>query len=224
MGKNEWVRKEIELAIKKEKELDGTLPNEWSYGAACYESAYKAFQSLLEDGHSGYSIRFTKAILDRLLDGKVLAPIEETEFHDEGFQMTDHMSYHCIRMSSLYRRVYDDGTIKYSDNNRVECIEIFEDGHRSSSRFKLVTNIVDEMFPIKFPYMPEDKPYKVFVSTFLYDLKNGDFDTVRVIDIVTPYDIHIDVDRYFKATENGFEEIDAEEYKCRKGNKCRKRK
>lgn len=223
MAVNEWARKEIELAIKKEKELDGTLPNEWSYGAACYESAYKAFQSLLEDGHSGYSIRFTKAILDRLLDGEVLSPIEETEFDDEGFQTTDHMSYHCIRMSSLYKRVYDDGTIKYSDNNRVECIEILADGYASSSQFKLVTNIVDEMFPIKFPYMPEDKPYKVIVTTFLYDPKNGDFDTVGVNSIITPDGDHIDVCRYFKESENGFfEEIDVNEYDVRKLNSLNK--
>lgn len=25
-------------------------PNEWDYGVACYESAFKAFKSLMEDG------------------------------------------------------------------------------------------------------------------------------------------------------------------------------
>lgn len=75
MSMTEWAKREIEIAIKKERG-DGD-PNEWDYGCACYESAYKAFLSLYEDEHSGCSIGFTKEILNRLIDGKPLTPIED---------------------------------------------------------------------------------------------------------------------------------------------------
>lgn len=73
----EWAKKEVEIASKRER---GNNPEDkWDYGVACYESALKAFESLLGDGHSGMSIGFTKNILNRLIDGKPLTPIEDTE-------------------------------------------------------------------------------------------------------------------------------------------------
>ena len=73
----EWAKNEVAIASKRER---GYKPeNEWDYGAACYESAMKAFESLLKDGHSGMSIEFTKAILNRLIEGKPLTAIEDTE-------------------------------------------------------------------------------------------------------------------------------------------------
>ena len=65
-----WAENEVAIACRREKpdRKDG----EWDYGCACYESALKAFQSLCNDGHSGFSIGLTKAILNRLIDGKSL--------------------------------------------------------------------------------------------------------------------------------------------------------
>jgi hypothetical protein len=61
MNMADWAKNEIEIACKNER--GDKNPEEFDYGCACYESAYKAFQSLMEDGHSGMSIGFTKAIL-----------------------------------------------------------------------------------------------------------------------------------------------------------------
>lgn len=73
----DWAKREVEIACNKEN------PNrkevEFDYGCACYESALKAFESLCDDGHSGFSIKMTQAILNRLLDGKPLTPIEDTD-------------------------------------------------------------------------------------------------------------------------------------------------
>ena len=62
MNMLEWAKREIEIACKHER--GDKDPNEQDYGVACYESAFKAFESLMEDGHSGMSISFTKAILN----------------------------------------------------------------------------------------------------------------------------------------------------------------
>lgn len=81
MNTLEWAKNEIAIASKRER---GNKPeNEWDYGCACYNSALKAFESLLGDGHSGTSISFTKNILNRLIDRKPLTPIEDTRGYVE---------------------------------------------------------------------------------------------------------------------------------------------
>ena len=70
MSMIEWAKREIEIAQKRER--GNASDGEWDYGGTCYDSAFKAFQSLCEDGHSGMSIGFTKNILNRLIDGKPL--------------------------------------------------------------------------------------------------------------------------------------------------------
>ena len=112
MSLNDWAKNEIDIACNKER--GNKDPNEWDYGVACYESAYKAFQSLLEDEHSGMSIGFTKTILNRLIDGKPLTPIEDIpDIWNDITCHKDYISYQCKRMHSLFKDVYNDGTIKY---------------------------------------------------------------------------------------------------------------
>ena len=81
MSMTEWAKREVEIASKRER---GDKPeSEWDYGCACYDSALKAFESLCGDGHSGFSIGITKGILNRLIDGKPLTPIEDIEEHSK---------------------------------------------------------------------------------------------------------------------------------------------
>lgn len=61
MGMLEWAKKEIEIVKKREKKDEPERV--FSYGALCYASALRAFESLAKDGHSGMSIGFTKQIL-----------------------------------------------------------------------------------------------------------------------------------------------------------------
>lgn len=75
MSMTSWAEREVELACKKEN--PERKEGEFDYGCACYESALKAFKSLMEDGHSGTSIHLTKNILVNLIEGKVLTPIED---------------------------------------------------------------------------------------------------------------------------------------------------
>lgn len=70
MGMLGWAKREVELACKREN--PDRKEGEFDYGCACYESALKAFKSLCEDGHSGFSIGLTKNILNRLIDGNRL--------------------------------------------------------------------------------------------------------------------------------------------------------
>lgn len=216
----DWAKREVEIACKKEN--PNGKEGEFDYGCACYESALKAFKSLCDDDHSGFSIKMTQAILTRLLDGQPLTPIEDTEdiwdvcsCPEDGPKV-----YQCKRMSSLFKHVYADGSVKYSDINSSYCIDIHDPHNTYSSG--LVGKIIDEMFPITMPYMP-DKPIKVYCEDFLTDKKNGDFDTVGVFYMLKNENgkqEKIEINRYFREPESDEEgswtEISKEEYYKRK--------
>ena len=217
MSMKEWAKREVEIACKKEN--PDRKEGEWDYGCACYESALKAFDSLMEDGHSGFSIGMTKHILNRLIDGKPLTPIEDVPevWMDVGSRYGDCTRYQCLRMSSLFKDINPDGTVTYSDVNRfVKVINI--NNSNSIWHSGLVDRIAGELFPITMPYMPTDKPYKVYCKDILTDPKNGDFDTVALFYIDTPEGERVQVNRYFKeGSENDepWTEIPVEEWEER---------
>ena len=216
MSMTEWAEREVELACARERKFSSEKC-EWDYGCACYQSALKAYKSLMEDGHSGYSFSLTKHILIRLMDELPLTPIEDTDDiwnhcidrnNDEKYS-----EYQCKRKSSLFKRVYDDGRVTYSDIYSHYCVSL--DNPSSTYHSGLVRRIVDEMFPVTMPYMP-GKPFKVICEDILTDEKNGDFDTVAIYDAVRPDGETIVINRYFKESEDGWTEIDSVEFLERK--------
>lgn len=222
MSMLEWAENEVKLACERERA--GAPESEWDYGCACYESALKAFKSLCEDGHSGMSIGITKNILNRLIDGKPLGPIVDTDdVWEETCCEKDFVTYQCKRMSSLFKKVYSDGTIRYSDINRVLCIDINSEATYHNG---FVANIINEMFPIVMPYNPPYNPYKVYREDFLVDSKNGDYDTIGVFYVIDPKGEHIDINRFFTEPSNvgssedvAFVEISKDEYYALKEKK-----
>lgn len=213
MSMSQWAKIEIELACKRER--DDKDPNEWDYGVACYESAYKAFKSLMEDEHSGCIIELTMSILKRLVQCQPLTPIEDTPdiWHEVGFTKTGLVkNLQCSRMSSLWKNTYPDGTVTYSDNNRVTTYYI--DHPTVGWHSGLSVKLIDELFPIAMPYYPNSNPYKVYAYQGLTDPKNGDWDTTAVLYVITPDGERVEINRYFDDTD-GTREITKEEYQER---------
>lgn len=211
MSMKDWAEREIEIACGRERK-NSTDEGEWDYGCACYESALKAFKSLLEDEHSGYSITVTKSILNRLMEGKPLTPIEDTNdvWGDVLCIRVDcSTEYQCKRMSSLFKRVYNDGTVKYSDIDSFYCVDI--NNPVVTYHSGLVRKVIEEMFPITMPYYPS-APIKVYCEDFLSDSKNGDFDTVGILYAVKPDGERVDIYRYFKESVHDWVEITDSEY------------
>ena len=106
MTRTEWAEKEIEAARNRERE--GTDGDCWDYGCACYDSALKAYKSLMEDGHSGMSFSLTKEILIKLMNDIPLSPITDddfdtnTHFDQEWLDERGLISTHqCLRRGSL---------------------------------------------------------------------------------------------------------------------------
>lgn len=209
-----WAEEEVRIACKHE--APDRKDGDFDYGCACYESALKAFRSLCEDRHSGMSIGFTKAILNRLIDDKPLRPIEDTEdaWNEVHFSSKDSKDFQCKRMSSLFKKVSKDGTVSYRDINRCYGVDI--DSPTVSYHNGMIDNIMNELFPITMPYMPYDKPFRVYTETFLVDPRNGDYDTRGILYAITPAGDKVEINRYFKEVEDGFAEIDKKEYNMRK--------
>lgn len=214
MSMTEWARREVEIACKRE--APDRKEGEWDYGCACYESALKAYECLSEDGHSGFSWNLTKNILMRLMEGKPLTPIEDTDdvWSDATYGDKEKRTYHCTRMSSLFKDVYPDGHVEYHDVDRVCTIYIDSPG--SSWHNGFISSLVNEKYPITMPYIPEAKPYVAHCRELLTDRKNGDYDTLALLSIEKP-DGSFDNDtcRYFKEGDHGWVEISEAEYSDR---------
>lgn len=211
MSRISWAEREVELACKKEN--PDRKEGEFDYGCACYESALKAFKSLMEDSHSGASILFTKEILIRLIEHKPLTEIEDVE---SGWDFLTRIpnkldEYRSNRMGSLFKEVYPDGTVKYHDVNRVHCI----DQNDCSYYNGFVSRIVHDLYPIKMPYFPES-PYVAFIEEYSYDPDNGDFDTLRLVKVQLPDGTVRELDKHYKQEGYTFVEIDVDEYVSRK--------
>ena len=217
MGMYEWAEQECRLACKKENPNFDFDSDDFDYGCNCYKSALKAYKSLLEDEHSGMSFSFTRDILDRLMRGEPLTPITDEDFNDGNIIYdTDDLTsmrlkseIQCKRMCSLFRKETIDGEVTYHDLDRAYCIDI----EKPSETFSCsATDIVDELFPIKMPYLPKREKYKVYVQTFLTNKKNGDLDTRGIIYLITPDGKRIDINRYYTEKEGKLVEISKDEY------------
>lgn len=212
MTQTEWATKEVADACKRENpNWDGVS---FDYGCSCYQSALKAYKSLMEDNHSGFSFGITKHILERLMEGLPLSKITEEDF--EGLDFSSYDSIQCPRMSSLFKHRNSDGTIYYTDVDRCYCIDIHDENNTFTGGER---KIIDKLFPIKLPYWPIIGKYKVYVEEFLSDIKNGDYDTSGYLYCITPDGKKIEINKYFTEKDGKMVEISKEEYLKRKSKK-----
>ena len=159
MSMTEWARHEIELAIK----FDDS-----DYGRSCYLSALKAYESLMADNHSGLSFSLTKNILDRLTNSLPLTPINDIpeEWEDVSIENRWPKRYQHKRHYSLFKHVEEDGTIDIFDMDRWKCVES-SNPERGLGTIRIVQRVMDDIYPIKFPYTPESS--KIVIINLLRD-------------------------------------------------------
>lgn len=160
MRMDEWAKREVELFCKNQDE----------YGKLCAESALKAFMSLCDDNHSGFSWGVTKSILVRLMDGLPLRPIEDSDFLDQDGMIQESDGYlrkmglksdlQCKRMPSLFRQETLDGKVTYHCVDRVLCYDE-EDEKRIPFHCGDGARLIDKMFPITMPYYQMEEKYVV---------------------------------------------------------------
>ena len=208
MGTKEWAKHEIEIACKRENpNWDG---KSFDYGCSCYASALKAFESLCDDGHSGYSFSVTMNILKKLLDGKPLTPITAEDFNGLSSISNDRESYQCPRMSSLFKRVDKDGKIGYSDVDRAYSFDVEFPDDTFTSSFDM--KFLDELIPITLPYNGIDVKYRIGIQHFA--TKDGS-EYRAIISITDPNHKVIPINKYYQfdnSLSSSFKEITKEEF------------
>ena len=209
MNMCEWAKREVEIACKHE--APDRKDGEWDYGCACYESALKAYLSLMEDEHSGMSFSFTAEILKRLLESKPLSPIDDVpEVWSESYGWSDGGEhYQCNRMASLFKDVTVDGKVSYHDVRRYYCKD---EVTGMTYTCGLESRILDELHPITMPYYPPIGHWVFTTRECLSDEKNGDFDTKAIITLKAPDGTVERIDRFYAEDGNGWREIGFQEW------------
>ena len=173
MTREQWAENECKLLLKREQqpkqeEDDDVLDG---YTERCIKSALKAYKSLCEDEHSGMSFSVTRDILIKLMNDEPLTPITEKDF--DGVEPSDYgkyLCYQCPRKTSLFKDVYPDGKVEYVDVERVIFIDKY-----GSWKSGFVRRLVEEKYPIKFPYCGNGKFY-VYGETYTINDKGEKID------------------------------------------------
>lgn len=191
MSLKDWAKKEVEIACKRENpNWDG---KSFDYGCSCYMSALKAFESLCDDGHSGYSFSATRRILEKLLYNRPLTPITDEDFNGTTSISSRHKEYQCPRMSSLFKTVYEDGSVEYSDVNRAYSFDAEFPDDTFTCGFD--TDFLDKLIPITLPYDGTTTKYEIKVQRF--DTKDG-VEYRAILSIKDPDGKVIPVDKYYR--------------------------
>lgn len=224
-----WAKHEIELACKKEESTDVFI----NYTSLCYLSAFDIFKNLMEDDHSRLSMKVTLSILNRLAQNRPLTPIidiDDVWNYITTSSDTGAVIYQCKRMSSLFKYIYPDNTVKYTDNSR--CYSIDANDPNNVYQSSIAAKIIDKLFPITMPYFPEEQ-IRIYQEEFLYDKTNGDFDTIGILYALMPENgetRRVDINKFFKQGEPKSPDlycswigIDKAEYETRKLSKIERK-
>ena len=223
MSTMDWAEQECRIACKRENpNFNFDDDKAFDYGCSCYKSALKAYKSLCNDDHSGYSFSITKNILIRLMEGRPLTPITDEDFfknaagkEHQSLESDEYLKerglksdLQCPRMSSLFREETLDGKVSYHDNDRAYFVNVenLSDTYHSWDRF------LDEMYPITMPYMPGKDKYVIYAQTFLTDRKNGDFDTKGILYMDTPKGERVALNIFMTEKDGKMVDITKEEY------------
>ena len=199
-----WARHEVEIVLQQLTQRHSIT----DYDRECYTAALEAFEFLCKQGHSGYSFTETFKILTRLCNRQPLCYINEDDFEQEGLGIDNcnreingpligKTSYQCLRMSSLFKHVWEDGKVTYSDHDRILCID--SENINNTFYWGFAAQFVNQMFPITLPYMPmPGKYYRIYVTSFT----TNSMDVCAINQIVEPSGNIVKVDRYFKFTDD----------------------
>lgn len=207
-GMYSWAKQEI--AYYKSLVSNGDADKDsQQYTFLCLDAALEAYETLLRQPHSGYSIQVTASYLQDLIKGRPLSPIVDTPDVWNLISNKDGVTtYQCRRMSSLFK--YEkDGIVYYSDIDRFLCVS---ESTGATYYSGLVRDYMDKMYPIVMPYYPRST-IRVYCDDFLYDdTIDSDFDTVGIHYAILEDGSRLNIGSYYKECEAGFELISESEY------------
>lgn len=226
----EWAKSELILLSGKDKMND----EEMKYiEEVRYDHVLKAFEKVINLMYNSYFENPEDSrLLNKLISFINLTPIKEDDewislnFSDEKKSLHPNGAkevFVCKRRKTLFKYIFEENIggsdkpqliTKYTDLDRVvfrtkkEDVSLFDDTH-----LIFVTNLMDEKFPIEFPYNPENQII-VNGEKFLCEKDNSwIFDTFSIISCLVNDKEYI-INRFFKEDHKTgkFKEIDEKEF------------
>lgn len=212
-----WQEKAVERAIEEAKEKccdpDSVIQ--------IYQTALSAFKGAAITGHAYENTRNLKNAFGRLADRLPLVAIEiYSDYWEDSHKLEDGtVIAHAKGYESLYKSVDPNGKISFHDDRRVKCVNVLSETQMPHLSC-FIRDIIDEMYPIHFPYYPIDKQFILLVESFACDPDNEMDDTLAILCVTHPDGKTQDpINRYFKqdaSTNNEIVEIYQSEYDYRK--------
>lgn len=204
MTAKSWAEDEVEIVLNH---LKNKQNEDYRYTEAILKAALEVYTVITEQDHSGMSYNATCRVLKDLLDGKPLSPItgDDSEWGEKETIRDGRVSQQNKRRTSLFKSTFPDGTVIYSDIDRVRSAEIGTDDYCWHSG--IATRIVDEMFPITFPYYPkgmflvDSVTINSLGENILFNC--GDYNGVFIESFRTPDDKRYEVNKLFLEDEDG---------------------
>ena len=139
--------------------------------------------------------------------------VDGTIVEDKGYTVYQHPV-----MKYFEKRVYNDGTVKYRDNRRIQTIA--ENMPFFGESFEYLDEMFDELFPINLPYFVDIKHYYVYYDGFKLDKSNNFYyDVHHVKHIITNNKKIVYIDKCYQFKDNKWIEITKDEFNKLKGLK-----
>ena len=223
-----WAAEEISRAIadeikiakseaKNEEEADYIS----SYGTRIHSDALKIYKIILDTvddesfNYSGYSMALLLQDVKRLLAGLPVTPLTGD---DDEWREWEPGYYQNNRYGLLLKKVRN-GEVLYSDMSRVKCYSV-SNPERGGSSIGFVSSIISEQYPISFPYLPPETPFKAYIDT------GENLNLIGIYNVRTPAGYLEDVKRFFYKEDKDVEytEISFEEFVERMAEYERKRR
>ena len=202
MDKQKWADKEIQLFCNEFKDED----EKDEYIRACIDAAILSltvYSVILKDEKTDSNL--TLSIVEQLSKGLPLTPIMNREDDwellssdrvpsDENYKKI----YRCTRYHKLYRGIKKDDSITYFEMERVKAYDM---DHLHGFTGQLFTKVVEELYPITFPYVPTGT-YKVFCDRFFSgERKDGQdtlYNTMCIRAVMTPDGERTSIMKFYK--------------------------
>lgn len=209
----DWIKSELSLAESSELyNNDGNV--------------LKALHNIIDDEElmsnsdiSNFLLRVSRDLNDIAKFDTIVPVTEDDEF--EYVETDDDCAkiYRCVRSPYIYKVETEDETYCL-DKDNIECIRPLENiPFYNGFVIKYAMSILKQRFT--FPYVRSNRKTQIIVNEFLYDIDNGDFDTIKIIAIRNPDGTVTKVNKMFKEydiapNESTFIEIGYFEYWWRK--------
>lgn len=181
-----WAKKEVEFYQKD---------NDNMFSVPTSNLALDLFENLINNMSFDSDRYHTCDLFIKMVSGYPLTPIVDTP---EIWKVTEIEGlYQCKRYKTLFKK---DGPI-YTDTNRSKCIDINNPDETFVDHFAL--SILDELYPITFPYDPSVGKIKIYMERFNYHEDNEEWDTIMIAYFQRPDGELAEVKKCFKRMEDG---------------------